>query len=119
MEQNGTATGNATQEAKKERHRSPNYPGVSLKVAVEKISKWYKADGIVASYRDAALAHMGFEKFTGDAGRLLSALKSFGLVQDVDGRIKLTQRAVEIVARQQGDQKRIAAIKEAANGPQI
>ncbi|MEP7363217.1 MAG: hypothetical protein ABI972_08175 [Acidobacteriota bacterium] len=103
----------------KVRHRSPNYPGVSLKTAIEKIGKWYKADGLVASPRDAAIAHMGFEKFTGDAGRLLSALKSFGLVAEKDGRLKLTQRGIDIVARELLDAKRLAALKEAAVSPEI
>ncbi len=108
-----------TPHAKTPRHRSPNYPGVGLKAAVDKISDWYKKDGLVATPRDAALIHMGFEKFTGDAGRLMSALKSFGLIQEADGRLKLTPRAVDIVARQDGDPKKAQALKEAASGPPI
>src|ERR1700692_907758 len=96
------------------RHRSPNYPGLSLKSAVNKIGQWYAADGVVASPRDAALKHMGFERITGDAGRALSAIKGFGLALETDGRLKLTQRGVDIVARQPGDSKRIVALKEAA-----
>ncbi|MDP8981612.1 MAG: hypothetical protein M3O35_13605 [Acidobacteriota bacterium] len=92
---------------------------MSLKVAVDKINDWYKKDGLVASPRDAALLHMGFEKFTGDAGRLLSALKSYGLVQDTDGRLKLTPRGVDIVARQDGDPKKATALQDAAKGPAI
>ena len=103
----------------KARLRSPNYPSISLKAAVEKIGKWYKVDGPVASTREAALAHMGFEKLTGNAGRLLSALKSFGLVQETEGRIKLTQRGIDIAVRPEGDPKRVGALKEAALGPQI
>src|SRR2546427_8518858 len=106
-------------DAQKTRHRSPNYPGISLRAAVEKIASWYKADGIVASPRDAALRHFGFEKFTSDAGRVLSAMKSFGLVNEADGRIKLTQRGIDIAARQAGDPKRQQALKDAGLGPQI
>jgi len=105
--------------AKAPRHRSPNYPGVSLKTAVDKIGEWYKKDGLVASPRDAAMAHMGFEKFTGDAGRMLSALKSFGLVLEAEGRLKLTPRAVDIVARQEGDAKRVKALQDSARAPAI
>jgi hypothetical protein len=103
----------------KTRHRSPNYPGISLKTAVSKIGDWYKADGLVASPRDAALKNMGYEKFTGDAGRVLSALRSFGLVQEADGRIKMTQRGIDIIVRPEGDQKRTSALKEAALSPDI
>jgi len=110
-----------TQEAKleKARHRSPNYPGVSLKLAVAKITKWFEQDGVVASPKDAALKHMGFDKLTGDAGRLLSALKSFGLILETDGRIKLNQRGIDIVAYKHGEPKRDAALKAAALSPPI
>ena len=112
-------TGNTKNSPSAPRHRSPNDPGINLKSAVNKIGQWYGADGVVASPRDAALKHMGFEKFTGDAGRALSAIKVFGLVQETDGRLKLTQRGVDIVARQPDEPKRIVALKEVAMGPQI
>jgi hypothetical protein len=96
------------------RHRSPNYPGISLSTAVEKITSWYKADGIVASSKEAAMKHMG-----GDAGRVVSALKSFGLISEADGRIKLTQRGIDIVARGVDDLKRKQAIKEAGLSPAV
>lgn len=97
------------------RHRSPNYPGIGLKAAVEKITGLYKADGLVASPTDAAMKHMG----GGDPGRVVSALKSFGLATEENERIKLTQRGIDIVARPAEDPKRKQAIKEAALGPTI
>jgi hypothetical protein len=96
------------------RHRSPNYPGISLKTAVEKITTWYKADGLVASPKDAAMKHMG-----GDVGRVISALKSFGVINEADGRIKLAQRGIDIVARPQEDPKRKQALKDASLSPVI
>jgi hypothetical protein len=56
---------------------------------------------------------------SGDVGRVISALKSFGLILEENGRIKLTQRGVDIAARQDDDPKRIQAIKDAALGPAI
>ena len=106
-------------EPQKSRHRSPNYPGINLRTATEKITNWYKADGLVASPRDAALKHMGYEKVTSEAGRVLSALRSFGLIAESDGRIKLTARAVDIVARPSEDLKRQQAIQDAGLGPAI
>jgi hypothetical protein len=96
------------------RHRSPNYPGISLKAAVEKITAWYKADGHVASLKAAAMTHMN-----GDLGRVVSALKTFGLVNESDGRIKLDQRGLDIVARQADDQKRKQALRSAVMGPAV
>ena len=115
MEQTTTAP----KKDQKPRHRSPNYPGIRLRAAVAKIEALYKADGLAASPRDAALKHMGYERLHSEAGRTLSALKSFGLVDDASDRIKLTQRGIEIVVRQSDDPIRIKALKDAAVGPEI
>lgn len=96
------------------RHRSPNYPGISLKTASEKITGWFARDGHVAAIKDAAIKQMG-----GDPGRVASALKSFGLIVEENGRIKLTQRGLEIAARKQDDAKRKQAMKDAALSPSI
>ncbi len=103
----------------KPRHRSPNYPGMGLRSAVGKIESLYKADGLAASPKLAALKHMGYERLHSEAARTLSALKSFGLIEEAGDRIKLTQRGIEIVARQHGDPTRVKAIKEAAVSPDI
>jgi hypothetical protein len=100
--------------SKAPRHRSPNYPGISLKAAVEKITVWYKADGLVTSPTEAAMKHM-----KGDYGRVTSALKSFGLVVEDNDRIKLSQRGIDIVARTPDDSKRKQALKDAALSPTI
>ncbi len=103
----------------KPRHRSPNYPGISLRAAVAKIEALYKADGLAPSPKLAALKHMGYEKLHSEAGRTLSALKSFGLVEETVERIKLLQRGIEIVARPQGDPTRAKALRDAAVSPEI
>jgi hypothetical protein len=109
----------AESQEKKARHRSPNYPGIGLKEAVSRIEKVYRADGLAPALRDAALKHMGFERLSGDAGRVLSALRGFGLIQEEDGRLKLTQRGIDIVARPADDPKRAAALRDAAMSPAI
>jgi hypothetical protein len=103
----------------KPRHRSPNYPGISLRAAIAKIEALYKADGLAASPKLAALKHMGYDKLHSEAARTLSALKSFGLVDETTDRIKLTQRGIEIVARPAGDVRRQKAIKDSAVSPEI
>ena len=104
---------------KKSRMRSPNYPGISLEEAVGKIKALYDQDKLVASPKDAVLKHMGFEKAHGEAGRVLSALKSFGLIDEVNDRIKLSQRGINIVVRGEEDPLRAEALREAAISPEI
>ena len=109
----------AQKKDQKPRHRSPNYPGVGLRAAVGKIEALYKADGLAASPKASALKLMGYEKFHSEAARTLSALKSFGLIEETADRLKLTQRGIEIVARPNGDPIKEKAIKQAAVSPDI
>jgi hypothetical protein len=103
----------------KPRHRSPNYPSMGLRLAVAKIDALYTADGLAPSPKSAALKHIGYEKFHSEAARALSALKSYGLIEETVDRVKLTQRGIDIVARPEGDSRRQIAIREAAFGPEI
>jgi hypothetical protein len=102
------------------RHRSPNYPSIGLRAAVGKIETLYKGTGLAPVMKITALKQMGYEKAEGDGARLLSALRNFGLVEEVgEDRLKLTQRGIDIVARQPSDPQRITALRESASGPNI
>jgi len=108
-----------TAAAKKERHRSPNYPAVSLKEAVERVRKLWEADGKAGAPAAIAAKHIGFGSAHGQAMSVLSALKKFGLVTEANGRIIPTQHAMEIVNLPASDPRRETAIKEAALTPAI
>ncbi len=117
-EEPDTETGAVT--GKQPRHRSPNYPSIGLRGAVGKIQSLYRAGGLAPLMRITALTQMGFAKADGNAARVLSALRSFGLIEEVgDERVKLTQRGVDIVARQEGEAQRSQALRAAVSGPQI
>ncbi len=118
-EQVAVAAAVAPKKDTKPRHRSPNYPNMGLRLAVAKIDALYKADGLAPSPKLAALKHMGYEKLHSEAARALSALKSYGLIEETADRVKLSQRGIDIVARQEGDNRRQTAIREAAFGPEI
>lgn len=109
----------ADQKDKKPRHRSPNYPAIGLRSAVDRITAIYEANSLAPCLRDAAFRHIGFERAHGEAARVLSALKSFGLIEEADGRVKLAQRGIDIVARDDADQLRVRALWDAATSPEI
>lgn len=114
-----TVAGNIEKKDQKTRHRSPNYPNIGLRLAVAKIEALYKADGLAPSQKLAAIKHMGYERLHSDAARAVSALKSFGLIEETDERIKLSQRGIDIVVRPADDPARKSAIREAAISPDI
>jgi hypothetical protein len=103
----------------KSRQRSPNYPAISLRAAIEKTRLLYQADKKAGALVDAALKHMGFSRKHGQAMAVLSAVKKYGLVDDVDGRVVPTQRAIDILVFPDTDERRLRAIRESALSPAI
>jgi hypothetical protein len=104
---------------KKKRHRSPSYPAVGLKEAVERLKKFMAIDGRAGASPEIAAKHIGFGTDHGLAYSVLSALKKFDLVADKDGRVVPTQRAIEITSLPEADERRAKAIREAALLPPI
>lgn len=108
---------NADQKAK--RHRSPSYPTIGLRESVDRIGKFYKIDGKAGAPPEIAVKHMGYSTAHGQAMSAMSALKKFGLLAESNGRVVPTQRALEILNLNDGDQRRIQALKDAALAPPI
>lgn len=104
---------------KKERHRSPNYPAVGLREAVERVSKFYATDGKAGAQPEIAAKHIGFGSAHGGAMSVLAALKRFGLLVDISGRLVPTQAAIEIINLPEHDPRRKMALKDAALKPSI
>jgi hypothetical protein len=105
--------------AKKVRQRSPNYPAIGLRGAVEKVKLLFEADRRAGAPVDAALKHMGFSTKHGQALAVLSALKKFGLVEESSGRIVPTSRAVDLLTFPDIDARKIRAVRDAALSPEI
>lgn len=113
------AAENKSAEPPKKRHRSPNYPAVGLKEALEKTKKFYDLDGKAGAPAETAAKHIGFASAHGQALSVLAALKSFGLLEDKSGRVVPTQRAVELLHLPPDDPRRIEALQSAALAPAI
>jgi hypothetical protein len=105
--------------AKKKRQRSPNYPAVGLKEAIERAKKFIAEDGRAGAPAAIAAKHIGFATAHGQAYSVLSAMKKFGLVEDKDGRVMPTQRAIEINSLPEADERRRRAIGAAAMSPPL
>jgi len=104
---------------KKKRQRSPNYPTVGLREAVERTKRFVTANGKAAAMPAIAAKLLGFATAHGQAYSALSALKKFGLLEEKDGRVIPTQRAMEIVSLPETDPRRLKAIRDAAISPNI
>jgi hypothetical protein len=104
---------------RKTRHRSPNYPAVGLRNAVERVRSLYQKDGKAGAPAKLAAVHIGFASAHGEAMSVVAALKKFGLVESTKGRVAPTQRAIEIINLPETDLRREQALKDAALSPAI
>ena len=98
------------------RVRSPNYPGISLPAAIERIRKVHAVEGTNDINRESFVQILGYTGLTGPSGKLLSSLGKFGLTTKVGlGEVKISDLAMDILFSEP-DQK-AAAIRRAANSP--
>ena len=99
------------QVVKKERQRSPNYPAVGLREAVERVRKLYEKDGKAGAPPEIAAKHIGYSSAHGQAMSVLANIKKFGLVSDTGGRLAPTQAALEIINLPDSDVRRQKALQ--------
>ena len=89
-------------EFKQKRHRSPGYPFIDLKAALTRAKAFYdKERRHPASFKVAA-SHWGFKEKSSGGLQTAAALKSFGLLRDVEGgaggrSLQLTSLALDIL----------------------
>lgn len=119
QQETGATAGAASDGAKKERHRSPNYPAVGLRDAVERVRNLFLKGGKAGAPAAIAAKYIGFGSAHGQSYSVLAALKKFDLTGEINGRIVPTQRAIEIINLPDSDPRRVRALKEAALAPAI
>ena len=101
------------------RQRSPNYPGIGLRDAVELVGKLVQADGKAGALAEIALKHMGFNVDSGSRRTAFSALKKFGLIDVLGNKIVPTESAITIVRFPDHHPRRKDALRAAALSPTI
>jgi hypothetical protein len=116
-----SATGKKTKDATDTpgRHRSPNYPSIGLAEAIEFVGKLIEKDGKAGAVPEVAIRHMGFNAMHGQARAILSALRKFGLIDYVGGRVVPTDDAVNIVRFPTGHARKHASLQKAVMKPAI
>jgi hypothetical protein len=101
------------------RMRSPNYPGIPLKQAIDLAEKIFKADRTNVIDKDVAAEHMGYSGLTGRTLKLMGALSQFGLLDKVGkGNVRVSKTAVSILYGTD-DKERKEALAVAAGTPTL
>lgn len=111
-------------DTKGSRGRSPSYPFLSLKKAIDLADKFYNEEGKHKAIPDIAIEHLGYKASSSTGIRALAALTSFGLL-DADGagverRVWVSElgRAILLDLREKSPE-RMKAVQEAALKPPI
>lgn len=100
--------------------RSPNFPAISLPDAIQKVKILYEKDRRAAVSVKTVLTHFGFgEKLSGSSARVLSALRQFGLLDDVAGNYRVSETAYMILSLSESSPQRVKAIQDSARKPAI
>lgn len=99
--------------------RSPNYPSVSLPVAIQALSGiWEKEKRTIVPGHVAANA-IGYTSLSGPARSKLAALKKFGLLDDNTNGMQISDLGLKVLHAQLGTDEHDAAIRQAATTPSL
>lgn len=104
---------------KTSRVRSPGYPMVDLREAILKSKELWNKDKTNPIPREVAAKHLGYENAGGHGGRVLAALKHFGLISFKEGDIILTEKAIDLALHDPNDKVYHDTVQEIALQPDI
>ncbi|MCZ8177632.1 MAG: hypothetical protein O9309_01285 [Rhizobium sp.] len=99
--------------------RSPSYPSLSLKEAIEKVSNIFAQNYQSPIPRGVAATLMGYGGLNGKSLGVLAALSKYGLLEGRGDETRVSDLAVRIIAHEEGMPERAEAIREAASRPEL
>lgn len=98
--------------------RSPNYPAISLREAIDLVSKLHQAEGRSPVDAYGAVSALGYQGLSGASRTKLSGLRKFGLVEDTTAGLRVSDLAMAILRPRTPDEER-AALRTAATTPTL
>jgi len=104
---------------KRELHRSPNYPAMSLDDAIDKVRAIYAQERKAKTSTQVIYKHLGFEKATGSAARAISSLRQYGLLDGNSGSYGISDSAFQILHLPDADPKKTDLIRTAGRKPAL
>ncbi len=100
--------------------RSPSFPFINLREALERAKVLYHAERRNAASLEVVASHWGFSPNSSAANRTFAALVALGLLEVTDRKAKLSERAVRILLdEREPSPEREQAIREAALLPRL
>ncbi|MGI8707266.1 MAG: hypothetical protein ACR2LG_03545 [Actinomycetota bacterium] len=100
------------------KHRSPNYPAVSLPTAIDLVTKLHQKEKRAVVDPVLTVRAWGYTALSGLARSKLSALRKYGLIDDVGQGFRVSDRAMAILYPQSEDERQ-NSIHAAALAPEL
>lgn len=99
--------------------RSPEYPAVGLKEAVERVKLVYDKDYQNKVPKAVIATHMGYKGLNGTSLPVLAALGKYGLLEGRGDETRVSDLALAIIAHAPGSPERVEALRTAAMAPEL
>lgn len=100
------------------RIRSPNYPAISLKEAIEKVARVFERERQHPASKETVMKGMGYGGVNGASLTALSAAKKYGLIQRDGEDYRVSDQAVAILHPHTPNEK-AEALRRAALSPKL
>lgn len=102
------------------RQRSPGFPSISLEDAISRLRVIYQFDKRAFTTAQTILTHLGYKGNTsGTAGRVVAALKHFGLLEEKNGQYRVSDVGFRLLHLPEDSSERKELIKELALAPPV
>lgn len=100
------------------RQRSPSYPSLSLREAVDRVGLLHKAIGVHATSREMLAKGLGYSSLSGSSATTISALNKYGLIDGRGDDVRVSDRAMAIL-HPHSEEERRQALRDAALEPDL
>lgn len=97
--------------------RSPNYPPIGLREAIERITTIYGSQQRYEGTRDVIVKLLGYKGLNGASATIVSALSKYGLLEGSGENLRVSELGQDLVLHRSGDPEYTAALKTAAFSP--
>ena len=100
--------------------RSPNYPSIPLREAIERIRPLYQAIHTRVADREIIAQNLGYKGLNGRSLTMIASLVSYGLLlKEGKGRLRVSDRTVSIMELSRGNPERADAVRESSFAPPV
>ncbi len=99
--------------------RSPSFPFISLLESIHRARVLYEAERRNPVSPEVAVSHWGYGPTSSGGRQMIAALKAFDLIEDVQGKLRLTDVGQHLVVREPGSPERNVLLRQVALSPPL